>query len=129
MTNTTPAWTGGDLPQFGDAEEIEISTRRPDGALRPFVPIWVVAVDGSLYVRSYRGAEGAWYRHAIKRPAGVVRAPGRQVEVAIAAAEPGVREQVDAAYRAKYARYGATYLQPMLADQAVTATLRLDPAH
>jgi hypothetical protein len=34
---------------------------------------------------------------------------------------------VDDAYRAKYARYGATYLQPMLAAGAVAATLRLTP--
>jgi hypothetical protein len=33
----------------------------------------------------------------------------------------------DEAYRAKYARYGSTYLRPMLAEQARAATLRLTP--
>lgn len=37
------------------------------------------------------------------------------------------RPAIDDAYRAKYARYGTTYLQPMLAADAVTATLRLTP--
>ncbi|MYW96077.1 DUF2255 family protein [Amycolatopsis rubida] len=129
MNDTTPAWSGSELSRFGDAGEIEISTRRRDGSLRPFVPIWVVAVGGALYVRSYRGAAGAWYRHAAGHPAGAIRIPGQQAEVVAAAADPGVREQVDAAYRTKYARYGTTYLQPMLADQAVAATLRLTPAH
>jgi hypothetical protein len=47
----------------------------------------------------------------------------------LAAADPGVREHVDAAYRSKYARYGTTYLQRMLAGQAVAATLRLNPTN
>ena len=34
---------------------------------------------------------------------------------------------IDGAYRSKYARYGDTYLQPMLADQAIAATLQLTP--
>ena len=34
---------------------------------------------------------------------------------------------IDDAYRSKYARYGDTYLQPMLADQAIATTLQLTP--
>lgn len=115
--------------EFGTAAEIQISTRRADGTLRGFVPIWIVTVDNQLYVRSYRGAGGAWYRHAGAHPTGVIRAGGKQTDVIFAAAGDDVREAVDAAYRAKYARYGDTYLQPMLTDQAAAATLRLNPAN
>ncbi|MGH3626260.1 MAG: DUF2255 family protein [Sciscionella sp.] len=125
---TTAAWTRSDLSRFGDTEEIDLSTR-PDGSLRRFGPIWVVAVGSALYVRSYRGTSGAWYRHATEHRTGVIRIPGYQVNVAITAADQQVREQVDAAYRAKYGRYGTTYLRQMLAEQAVATALRLDPAN
>jgi hypothetical protein len=55
MTETcTATWSADDLALFGGAEQIDLSTRRRDGSLRPFVPIWIVTVDGALYVRSYR---------------------------------------------------------------------------
>lgn len=126
---TRAGWTTTELSRFGDAEEIEISTPRPDGTLRPFVPIWVVAVGNALYVRSYRGTSGAWYHQAAKNRTGAIGIPGHQADVAIAAADQQVREEVDAAYRAKYGRYGTTYLKPMLAEQAVATTLRLNPAN
>jgi hypothetical protein len=128
MTHTpTAAWAVGELTRLGGADKIEISTRRRDGTLRAFAPIWTVTVGGCLYVRSYRGTGGAWYRHATARPAGVIRARGLQRDVTFTPADPASRDAVDAAYRGKYARYRDTYLKAMLADQAVAATLRLAP--
>ncbi len=127
--DASPAWTDGDLALFGDAEEIQISTRRADGTLRLFVPIWVVAVDGGLFVRSYRGTGGTWYRHATERRVGAIRAGGHQTDVVFAAAGDDVCDAVDEAYQTKYGRYGDTYLRPMLAGPAAEATLRIDPAH
>jgi len=125
MTNssTPAAWTADALSRFGAAEEIEISTRRDDGSLRAFVPIWIVAVGDALYVRSYRGAGGAWYRHATEHPAGAIRAVGPPADPQ----QLDARTAIDDAYRSKYGRYGDTYLQPMLAEQAVAATVRLIP--
>jgi hypothetical protein len=128
-TSTDPSrsWPAKVLDRFGSAEEIEISTRRVGGSLRGYVPIWAVVVDGALYVRSFRGSDGAWYRHATAHPFGAIRAGGHHLEVAFAAAGRDVRPAIDAAYRAKYARYGNSYLRPMLAEQAVAATLRITP--
>ena len=42
-------------------------------------------------------------------------------------ADPGVNDQIDAAYRAKYRRFGASYVDPMVADGARAATLKLAP--
>jgi hypothetical protein len=53
-----------DLDGIGSATELEIATRRADGSLRPYVPIWVVRVGDELFVRSWRGQAGARYRHA-----------------------------------------------------------------
>lgn len=126
MTNPN-SWPADVVASFGSAEEIEISTRRMDGTLRGYVPIWAVVVDGALYVRSYRGGDGAWYRHATTHPFGVIRFGSDQVQVAFAPAGQEVRTALDAAYRAKYTRYGDSYLRPMVAEQAVATTLRVDP--
>ncbi len=123
----TAAWPAGELIRLGGADEIEISTRRPDGSLRPSVPIWIVAVNDALYVRSYRGTGGAWHQHATQHPAGSIRSGDHHADVTFAPADQAQREAIDAAYRAKYARYGVTYLPPMLAGQAVNATLRVVP--
>lgn len=123
------SWPAKVLNRFGSAEEIEISTRRVDGSLHGYVPIWAVIVDGGLYVRSYRGGDGAWYRHATAHPIGAIRAGGRRLEVIFAPAGQDVCPAVDAAYRAKYARYGDSYLRAMLAEPAAATTLRVSPQH
>lgn len=132
MTDPTPTgsarpWPTDLLDRIGSAEEIEISTRRVDGSLRGYVPIWAVVVAGGLYVRSYRGGDGGWYRHAAAHPAGAIRAGGHQLEVTFTPAGQDVRPAVDAAYRAKYAHYGDTYLRAMLAEPAAATTLRVSP--
>lgn len=120
-------WTPENLDRFGDAEQLEITTLRADGSPRAWVPIWGVRVGDEFYVRSYRGSAGAWYRHANGQGSARIRAAGLELDVT--AEQPGgdARAAVDAAYREKYARYGNTYLKPMLADQAADATLRLTP--
>ena len=45
------------------ALEVEAQTPRHDGSVSSR-PIWVVVSDGEAFVRSYRGARGAWYRRA-----------------------------------------------------------------
>jgi hypothetical protein len=134
MTHPAPHDRAGLIDRLGNADEIQISTRRPDGTLRRFVPIWVVTVDRRLYVRSYRGADGAWYRHANAAASagssGAIRVDGQQLDVTFTDVDPGLADlqgAISEAYRAKYARYGNTYLQPMLANRAVATTLRLDP--
>ena len=91
------------------------------------MPIWVVRVGDGLYVRSYRGADGAWYRRATQHAQGRIRAGGVERDVAVDRPDDTVHPAVDDAYRVKYARYGAGYLQPMLAARATATTLRLTP--
>jgi hypothetical protein len=128
MTDTsTTTWPADELTRLGGADEIDISTFRRDGTLRPFVPIWLVTVDGALYVRSYRGTDGAWYRHATIHPEGTIRTDGLQRDVTFTPADPATRDEIDTAYRTKYARYGESYLTTMLSEQAVASTLKLTP--
>jgi hypothetical protein len=122
---STTTWPSDELTRLGGADEINISTRRIDGSLRPFVPIWLVAVNDALYVRSYRGTGGAWYRHATIHPEGSIRTDGLQRDVTFTPADPATRDDIDAAYRTKYVRYGESYLTTMLSEQAVVSTLKL----
>ena len=49
------AWTSDELSRIGQAEELQITSARPDGTMRPYVTIWVVRVGDDLYVRSAFG--------------------------------------------------------------------------
>jgi hypothetical protein len=118
-------WTAADLDRIGSATELEIATRRADGSLRPYVPIWVVRVGDELFVRSWRGQGGAWYRHARQRPDGRVRAGGAERDVTFELPPTAPAEDIDRAYRAKYGRYGDTYVGPMTGPGARAATVRL----
>jgi hypothetical protein len=120
-------WTSDELDRVGSADELRITSARADGTLRPYVPIWVVRVGDELYVRSYRGTEGGWFRHLRDRDRGRIQAGGVDREVTVAAAADGVGDAVDAAYRSKYGRYGSRLVDPMIAAPARATTLRLAP--
>jgi hypothetical protein len=57
-------WSDSELATIGRADEIHIAPDRADHTPGPSVTIWVVRVGDDLYVRSYRGPSGSWYRRA-----------------------------------------------------------------
>ena len=119
-------WTNEELQKIGTAEELQIAPRRKDGSLRKPVTIWVVRQGDNLYVRSYNGQTGSWYRAAQKSQQGLIRAGGVEKEVRFADVEPEVNDQIDAAYRTKYGRY-PQYVAPMLSPDARATTIQLVP--
>lgn len=126
----TAAWTPEQLERIDAAEELQIASRRADGRLRGWVPIWVVAVDGQVYVRTWHRRTTGWFGHVLTEPRARVRVPGLEADVVVedVGAGPGeLRTTVDQAYRAKYARYGHTTIGQMISDPAAAATLRLIP--
>jgi hypothetical protein len=120
-------WTTDELDRIGAAEELEITTTRADGTPRRRIPIWAVRVGDELFIRSYRGTDGAWYRHASGTGHAHIGAGGVERDVTVAEPRDDVQLAIDAAYRTKYARYGDSFLQPMFAAGARAATLRLTP--
>jgi hypothetical protein len=121
------AWTRDELSKIGDAEELDIAPRRRDGTLRKEVTIWVVRHGDDLYARSYRGRSGAWFRAAQAHREGHIRAGGVEKDVTfVEETDPGINDQVDAAYRAKYRRY-PSYVAPMISQEARATTLKLVP--
>ena len=122
------AWTPDELARIQAAQELEIAPVRRDGNLRRPVTVWVVREGDDLYVRSWRGRSGGWYRGVQERHPGHIRAGGVDKDVDFVAVDDEERNQrIDAAYRAKYGRYGSSYIQPMTSGEARTTTLRLEP--
>src|SRR5437660_12168027 len=124
------SWTSNDLERIGAAEELQLATFKEDGTLRKPVTIWVVRVGDELYVRSYLGREGAWFRHIQLRPEGRIVAGGvtKDVTFVDASSDERLNNKIDAAYQSKYRRYSATYVDPMIAPQARATTLKLVPS-
>ena len=119
-------WTSDELDTIGTAEELEIAPRRRDGTLRNPVTIWVVRLRDDLYIRSYRGREGSWYRAAQASGEARILAGGVEKDVTIVDADPTLNDQIDDAYRTKYGHY-PQYVAPMVAPEARPTTIRLVP--
>lgn len=120
-------WTNEELNKIGNAEELQIASRRDDGRLRKRVIIWVVRVDGDLYVRCVNGRAGAWYRGALTQHQGRIWAGGVEKDVTfVEESDPEINAQIDAAYLTKYRRY-PQWVAPMITPEVRAATIKLAP--
>lgn len=121
------AWTEPELAQIGRCEELHLASARPDGTLRPYVTMWVVRVGDDLYVRSAYGPDNPWYRRARASGTGRIRAGGLEKYVTFADAAPDVQPAIDAAYHAKYDRYGPRIVGSVVGPGVRDVTVRLVP--
>ena len=112
--------------RLASAAEIDVAPRRADGTLAAYTTIWIVAVDGDLYVRCYRGPQGSWYRMARRTRRGRIQGTGYEVEVTFADATDISPDAVDDAYRGKYGR--SPYVDAMVAREARATTLKVNPS-
>jgi hypothetical protein len=126
--NDMPTWTEDELTTIGGAEELKIASLRADGALRPYVTIWVVRDGDDLYVRSAHGTDNPWFVRAQVRHAGRIGAGGIERDVTFEDAPANVHAALDLAYHAKHDRFGSRVVNPVVGSIASTATLRLVPS-
>lgn len=122
------AWTTDELARIGGADELRITSRRRDGSLRPYVIIWVVRVDDGLYVRSAYGPDNPWFVRARASGSGRILAGGVERDVTFEEPAPDVHDELDAAYHAKYDRYGQKIVGTVVGPQVIATTIRLVPA-
>ncbi|MFL5993029.1 MAG: DUF2255 family protein [Streptomyces sp.] len=119
-------WTSDELNRIAEADELEMAPLLSDGTLRRPVPVWVVRDGDDVYVRSFRGTDGAWWRTARTSCEGHIRSGGVDKDVTfVDVADDESNDRIDTAYRTKYGRFGATYVDPLVA--ARSTTLRLVP--
>ena len=120
-------WTADELDRIGGAGELRLASRRGDGSLRPYVPMWVVRRGDGLYVRSAYGPDNPWYRRALTSGTGRIQASGIEADVSFASAGQAVQDDIDAAYHAKYDRYGPAIVGSVTGPAAHQVTIRLVP--
>jgi hypothetical protein len=120
-------WTTADLERIGTSEELQLASRRSDGTRSGFVTMWVVRIGDGLYVRSAGGPDRPWYRSALGAGAGIVRAGGIERRVTFSRVETSdeVNDAIDAAYHAKYDRYGPRIVGSVVGPKAHAVTIRL----
>jgi len=121
------AWTNEELSRIEAADELEIASLRRDGTLRSPVTIWVVRLGDDLYVRSVNGRSSSWFRGTEDRHEGHIRAGGVDKDVLFVEADDDVNDEIETAYRTKYQRYDASYVDPLFTPDARAATLELVP--
>lgn len=120
-------WTPDELARIGAAEELQVSSTRADGTLRPYVTIWVVRAGDDLYIRSAYGTNNPWFVRATRSGTGRIRAGGIEKDVSFAAASADAHGAIDAAYHAKYDRHGPAIVGTVTGADVEATTLRLLP--
>ena len=115
-----------DLEQLATIEEIEVETRSSAGEVHRTI-VWPLVREGVVYLRSFHGPAGRWYREALADPQialviGGRRVPGRAVH----APDDASVEACSAALREKYRRSHS--LAAMLAPATLPTTLRIEPS-
>jgi hypothetical protein len=79
-------------------------------------------------VRSAYGPDNPWYRRARTAGEGRLRAGGVERDVTFESADDAVQSDIDAAYHAKYDRYGPQIVGSVTGPQAHPVTVRLAKA-
>jgi hypothetical protein len=118
----------GLLWKVAESDEVEIETRRDAKSPLHRTTIWIVPTEYGVYVRSYKGKNGRWYREALANPLVAIRV-GRRKAAARAELErnPAVIRAVNAGYRKKYGERWPDETKEMLKRSVLPTTLRLTP--
>ena len=111
------------LRELRNVQEVAIRTEKhPKSA----VVIWVVVADDEVFVRSWRGARGRWYRDLAAGGPATLEFAGRRLAVqALMATDPDAVARASREFLRKYQR--STHAQEMVRPETLPTTLRLEP--
>jgi hypothetical protein len=117
------------LQLIDETREVRIKTCRDEDAPVHRTTIWVVTVDGTVFVRSVRGREGRWYREVSENPAAALHVGHDRIAVrAVPVTDEAKIRAVSEAYREKYGRTSPGSTRAMVQPETLPTTLRLEPA-
>src|SRR6516162_5689702 len=97
-------FSGADLEELAKAKILGVRA----GAEHRYTGVWVVVVEGRVFVRSWNDKPTGWYRAFLAQPLGSIQLGGR--EIAICARRPRgerIRDAVTEAYAVKYPTKGS----------------------
>jgi hypothetical protein len=117
------------LRLLDDTKEVRIETRRDGDSPEHRTIIWVVVVEGEVFVRSVRGPKGRWYREISSNPEGALHVDDARIPVRAAPATEGATvDAVSAAFRSKYQQSSPASTEAMVRPETLPTTLKLAPA-
>jgi hypothetical protein len=117
------------LRLLDDTQEVRIETRRDGDSPEHRTIIWVVVVEGEVFVRSVRGAKGRWYREISSNPEGALHVEEDRIPVRAApATDEATVDAVSAAFRSKYQQSSPASTEAMVRSETLPTTLKLAPA-
>jgi hypothetical protein len=117
------------LGLLGETREVRVETRRDEDSRVHRTIIWVVTVDGAVFVRSVRGERGRWYREIRSNPTSALHVGDTRIPVrAVPVSDGATIEAVSEAYREKYGRKSPGSTRAMLRPETLPTTLRLERA-
>ena len=115
-----------DLDLLATTREIRVETRSKSGDVHRTI-VWPLVRDGAVYLRSYRGPDGRWYREALADPDIALLFDRRRVPArAVPALDAVSVEACSTALKEKYRR--SYSLEAMLEPAVLPTTLRIEPA-
>ncbi len=111
------------LGELRDVQEVAIRTEKhPKSA----VVIWVVVADDEVFVRSWRGAKGRWYRDLAAGGPATLEFTGRRLAAqALPASDHSLVARASREFLGKYQR--STHAQEMVRAETLPTTLRFEP--
>ena len=96
------------------------------------IGVWVVVVDGRVFVRSYEAKAGGWWQTLVRDPYGQMHLYQRKRGIKVRAVpvkSETLKEKVSAAYREKYNTPGSVqYVKDMSRSPSKDTTTELVPA-
>jgi hypothetical protein len=111
------------LRRLRDARELRIRTGKHP---KTGVVIWIVVADDAVFVRSWLGNKGRWFRDLAAGGPATLEFAGRRLEVqAFPVGDAASIAGASAEFLRKYRR--STHAQEMVRSETLPTTLRLEP--
>ena len=118
--------SGFDSDVLGALRKVREVRIRTEKHPKTAVVIWIVVANDEVFVRSFRGARGRWYRDLAEGGPATLELGGRELMVqAEPAADAESVARVSSEFLAKYR--SSSYAQAMVKPDALPTTLRLRP--
>jgi hypothetical protein len=113
----------GTLRELRDVRELRIRTGKHP---KTTVVIWIVVADDEVFVRSWLGTRGRWYRDLAAGGPATLEFAGHRIEVqALPASDAASVARASAEFLRKY--QPSAHAHEMVRSEILSTTLRLEP--